>query len=150
MTLRPFRFGPGGVATARVSMMLVLAGCASGAPPDVRSIPEPDRAGRAGSEVPPAEEGADRRDDGPVDEASRDARIELIGGGMVAAGLFTRWAAFFSSGTMAVAYFMAHAPKGFWPIENRGELAILYCWAFLLISARGAGPWSLDAVLRRR
>ena len=58
--------------------------------------------------------------------------------------------AFFASGAMAVAYFMVHAPKGFWPIENHGELAALYCWAFLLIAARGPGPWSLDALLRRR
>ena len=76
--------------------------------------------------------------------------IELCGGALVAAGLFTRWAAFFSSGTMAAAYFMVHAPQGFWPIVNKGELAALYCWAFLLIAARGPGPWSLDALLRRR
>lgn len=76
--------------------------------------------------------------------------IELCGGALVAAGLFTRWAAFFASGTMAVAYFTVHAPKGFWPIQNGGELAALYCWAFLLIAARGPGPWSLDALLRRR
>jgi len=76
--------------------------------------------------------------------------IELLGGGLVALGLFTRWAAFFASGAMAVAYFMVHAPQGFWPIVNKGELAALYCWAFLLIAARGPGPWSLDALLRRR
>ena len=76
--------------------------------------------------------------------------IELCAGGLVAAGLFTRWAAFFASGTMAAAYFMVHAPQGFWPIANKGELAALYCWAFLLIAARGPGPWSLDALLRRR
>ena len=76
--------------------------------------------------------------------------IELVGGAMVATGFFTRWAAFFCSGMMAVAYFMVHAPKGIWPIENRGELAVFYCWAFLLIAARGPGLWSLDAVLRRR
>jgi putative oxidoreductase len=76
--------------------------------------------------------------------------IELGAGALVAAGLFTRWAAFFASGTMAAAYFMVHAPQGFWPIENKGELAALYCWAFLLIAARGPGPWSLDALLRRR
>ena len=76
--------------------------------------------------------------------------IELVGGAMVAAGFFTRWAAFFCSGMMAVAYFMVHAPKGIWPIENHGELAALYCWVFLFIAARGPGLWSLDAVLRRR
>ncbi len=75
--------------------------------------------------------------------------IELLGGGLVAAGLFTRWAAFFCSGTMAVAYFMVHAPKDFWPILNKGELSVLYCWAFLMIATRGPGPWSLDAMLRR-
>ena len=76
--------------------------------------------------------------------------IELGGGALVAAGLFTRWAAFFSSGTMAAAYFFVHAPRGFWPIENNGELSVLYCWAFLVIATRGPGPWSLDALLRRR
>lgn len=58
-------------------------------------------------------------------------------------GLFASWAAFLASGEMAVAYFMAHFPKGFWPIENGGELAVLYCFAFLYIAARGAGPWSV-------
>ena len=76
--------------------------------------------------------------------------IELGGGALVAAGLFTRWAAFFSSGTMAAAYFLIHAPNGFLPIENDGERAVLYCWAFLVIATRGPGPWSLDALLRRR
>ena len=76
--------------------------------------------------------------------------IELCGGALVTAGLFTRWAAFFASGAMAAAYFTVHAPLGFWPIVNKGELAVLYCWAFLLIGARGPGPWSLDALLRRR
>ena len=75
--------------------------------------------------------------------------IELVGGLLVAGGLFTRWAAFFCSGSMAAAYFMVHQPRDFWPIVNEGELAILYCWAFLLIAARGPGPWSLDALLRR-
>jgi putative oxidoreductase len=75
--------------------------------------------------------------------------IELCGGALVAAGLFTRWAAFFSSGAMAAAYFFVHAPHGFWPIVNKGELAVLYCWAFLMIATRGPGPWSLDAMLRR-
>ena len=71
--------------------------------------------------------------------------IELIGGALVAIGLFAAPAAFLSSGTMAVAYFMAHQPKGLFPIENGGELAILYCWIFLMIAARGAGIWSVDA-----
>lgn len=73
--------------------------------------------------------------------------IELFGGTLVALGLFTRPAAFLCSGTMAVAYFMVHQPMGLLPIQNRGELAALYCWAFLLIAASGDGVWSLG---RRR
>lgn len=69
--------------------------------------------------------------------------IELVCGLLVMLGLFARWAAFLASGTMAVAYFMAHFPRAFWPIENRGELAVVYCFAFLYIAARGAGMWSL-------
>ena len=74
--------------------------------------------------------------------------IELVGGALVAVGLFTAPAAFICSGTMAVAYFMAHwAQSGeFLPILNRGELAILNCWVFFLIAARGAETWSLDAL----
>ena len=71
--------------------------------------------------------------------------IELIGGLLVMLGLFTRPAAFFSSGLMAVAYWMAHGFKALLPLENNGELAALYCFVFLYISARGAGLWSLDA-----
>ena len=69
--------------------------------------------------------------------------IELAGGALVALGLFTRYAAFLSSGQMAVAYFMVHQPMGLLPIENRGELAALYSWIFLHIAARGDGIWSL-------
>ena len=69
--------------------------------------------------------------------------IELVCGLLVMLGLFARWAAFLASGTMAVAYFMVHFPQAFWPIENKGELAVVYCFAFLYIAARGAGPWSL-------
>ena len=76
--------------------------------------------------------------------------IELIGGACVAAGLFTRWAAFLCSGQMAVAYFMHHQPAGLLPIENKGELAALYAWGFLFIAAHGPGAWSLDKVLNRR
>jgi putative oxidoreductase len=75
--------------------------------------------------------------------------IELVGGALIAAGLSTRWAAFLCSGTMAVGYFVAHAPQGFFPILNRGELAILYCWIFLLVAARGSGSLSLDKLLAR-
>jgi putative oxidoreductase len=71
--------------------------------------------------------------------------IELIGGILVMIGLFTRWAAFISSGEMAVAYWMAHGPRALLPIVNQGELAVVYCFAFLFIAARGAGIWSVDA-----
>jgi putative oxidoreductase len=69
--------------------------------------------------------------------------IELVGGALVCVGFQTRWAAFFCSGMMAVAYFMVHQPKGLLPIQNHGEMAALYCWAFLLIAARGDGIWSV-------
>ncbi len=71
--------------------------------------------------------------------------IELIGGLLVALGLFTRWAAFVCSGLMAAAYWMVHGTKAFFPIMNGGELAVLYCFAFLFISAQGSGTWSMDA-----
>jgi putative oxidoreductase len=74
--------------------------------------------------------------------------IELVAGALVMIGLLTSWAALLASGEMAVAYFMAHFPNGFWPIQNQGELAVLYCFAFLYIAARGAGPWSVAAALR--
>jgi putative oxidoreductase len=70
--------------------------------------------------------------------------IELVGGTLVMIGLLTRVAAFICSGEMAVAYFMAHQSKGGWPVQNGGELAALYCFAFLYIAARGAGIWSVD------
>jgi putative oxidoreductase len=78
------------------------------------------------------------------------AIIELVAGLLIAAGFFASPAAFLASGEMAVAYFMAHAPQGFWPIANRGELAVLYCFLFLYIAARGSGTWSLDSLRRRR
>ncbi|MGH6874595.1 MAG: DoxX family protein, partial [Aestuariivirgaceae bacterium] len=71
--------------------------------------------------------------------------LELVGGILITIGLFTRPTAFILSGMMAVAYFMAHAPRGFYPINNGGELAILFCFIFLYIAAAGAGPWSVDA-----
>jgi putative oxidoreductase len=71
--------------------------------------------------------------------------VEIVCGGLVMAGLLTRPAAFLASGQMAVAYFMVHHPAALWPIQNRGEVAALYCFAFLYIAARGSGPWSLDA-----
>ena len=76
--------------------------------------------------------------------------IEFVGGLLIAVGLFARLAAFIASGEMAVAYFKAHAPRGFWPINNGGEKAVLFCFAFLLIASTGAGVWSLDARRRRR
>lgn len=75
--------------------------------------------------------------------------IEFFGGLLVAVGLFAGWAAFLCSGTMAVAYFMAHAPKGFWPIVNHGELAVAYCFVFLYIATRGSGPGSVEALMGR-
>lgn len=72
--------------------------------------------------------------------------IELVGGGLVALGLWTGYAAFIASGLMAVAYFMTAAPRGFWPIVNKGELAVLYCFVFLYIASRGSGTLSVDAL----
>src|SRR6202011_825756 len=76
--------------------------------------------------------------------------IELIGGILFTIGLFTRPVAFILSGFTAVAYFMAHAGKGFYPILNGGELAALYCFVFLYFAFAGAGPWSADALLGRK
>lgn len=73
--------------------------------------------------------------------------IELAGGILIALGLLTRPAAFLSSGMMAVAYFMAHAGNGFMPIVNKGELAVIYCFVFLYMFFRGAGPLSLDSII---
>jgi putative oxidoreductase len=72
------------------------------------------------------------------------ASIEIVGGALIMIGLLTRPAAFICSGTMAVAYWMAHGMKSFFPIVNHGELAAFYCFTFLLIAARGAGIWSVD------
>ena len=71
--------------------------------------------------------------------------IELVGGLLIAVGLFTAWAAFLSSGLMAVAYWMVHGLNAFFPMENKGELAVLYCFVFLFIAAHGSGIWSVDA-----
>lgn len=76
--------------------------------------------------------------------------IEVGGGAMIAAGFAAGYAAFIASGTMAVAYFMRHADQGFFPILNRGELAVLYCFGFLLIAAVGSGRYSVDHLLRRK
>jgi putative oxidoreductase len=70
--------------------------------------------------------------------------IEIICGLLVTLGLFTRPAAFLASGTMAVAYFLAHAPQNFFPVNNGGDAAILYCFVFLYLAVAGPGDWSLD------
>ena len=70
--------------------------------------------------------------------------IELVGGAAILLGLLTRPVAFLASGEMAVAYFRAHFPRGFWPIQNHGEPAVLLCFIFLLLSVTGGGPLSLD------
>ena len=77
--------------------------------------------------------------------------IELVGGVLLTLGLFTRPAAFIMSGEMAIGYFLAHAPRSFFPALNGGNLAILYCFVFLYLVFAGPGPWSLDALwLRKR
>ena len=75
--------------------------------------------------------------------------LEVFGGLLILAGLLTRPVAFILAGEMAVAYFWRHAPQGFWPGSNRGELAALYCFVFLYLFSAGGGPWSVDAWLRR-
>jgi putative oxidoreductase len=75
--------------------------------------------------------------------------IELVAGVLVTVGLFTRIAAFIASGEMAVGYFMSHFPQGFWPIANKGEAAILFCFVFLYIAAAGPGAWSIDGARLR-
>lgn len=76
--------------------------------------------------------------------------IELVAGGLLVVGLFTRPMAFLTSGTMAAAYFIAHAPRSVFPSINGGDAAILFCFVFLYFVFAGSGPWSLDAVFRRR
>jgi putative oxidoreductase len=76
--------------------------------------------------------------------------LEFFGGLLLLLGIFTRPVAFILAGEMAVAYFKSHAPRAFFPILNRGELAALFCFVFLYFSAAGGGSWSLDALLRRR
>lgn len=76
--------------------------------------------------------------------------IELIGGALLIVGLQTRLAAFIVSGEMAVGYFMAHAPKSFFPLINGGTLAIMFCFTCLFLSTAGPGPWSVDAAMKRK
>ena len=75
--------------------------------------------------------------------------LEAIGGPLIALGLFTQIVAFILCGEMAVAYFQVHAPRGFVPVRNGGELAVLYCFVFLYLCVAGGGPLSLDRFLRR-
>jgi putative oxidoreductase len=75
--------------------------------------------------------------------------IELIGGALLIIGFLTQPVAFILSGEMAFAYFMAHAPKSFFPLINGGTLAIMFCFTFLYLSTAGAGPWSVDAAMKR-
>ena len=75
--------------------------------------------------------------------------LEFFGGLLMVLGLFTRPVAFILSGQMAVAYFIGHLPKSFWPLENEGEPAVLFCFIFLLIATHGAGIWSVDTARGR-
>ncbi|AIE86087.1 DoxX family protein [Fimbriimonas ginsengisoli] len=75
--------------------------------------------------------------------------IELVGGILLLLGLFTRPAAFIMAGEMAYAYWKVHAPGSLYPIVNKGELAVAYCFVFLFLAAAGGGPWSLDRLIRR-
>lgn len=76
--------------------------------------------------------------------------IELVGSLMLLAGLFSRPVALLLSGEMAIGYFMVHAPEGTFPMLNGGESAVLFCFIFLYIAFEGPGPWSIDAILRRK
>lgn len=76
------------------------------------------------------------------------AGIELIGGFLIMIGLFASFAAFISSGMMAVAYFMAHQPEGAWPPTNGGDAEVLYCFVFLYIASRGSGVWSVESIFK--
>ena len=75
--------------------------------------------------------------------------LQFFGGLFILLGLFTRPVAFILSGLMAAAYFMGHAPQGFWPLQNKGELAVLYCFVFLFLAVAGGGAWSVDRLMRR-
>ena len=75
--------------------------------------------------------------------------IEMVFGILITIGLLTSFAAFIASGQMAVAYFIGHFPKSFWPLENEGEPAVLFCFIFLFIATHGAGIWSVDAARGR-
>ncbi len=85
----------------------------------------------------------------PLSMSGAAGLIELVGGVLIVIGLFTRPVAFILSGTMAVAYFYAHFPEGFFPLLNGGELAALYCFVFLYVAAAGGGAWSVDQLTAR-
>lgn len=85
----------------------------------------------------------------PASMSGAAGLIELVGGVLIVAGLFTRPVSFIVSGMLAVAYFYAHAGRDFFPILNGGELAALYCFVFLYLAAAGAGPLSVDRILKR-
>ena len=85
----------------------------------------------------------------PVSLLGLAGTLELVGGALLILGLFTQPAAFILSGEMAVAYFMVHAPRGFFPLVNGGSLAIIYCFACLYLSTAGGGRWSVDATLKK-
>lgn len=76
--------------------------------------------------------------------------LEIVGGVLIALGLFTRPAAFLMSGMMAVAYWLVHGTKGLYPATNGGEPALLFCFIFLYLACAGGGPWSLDAIVRKK
>jgi len=76
--------------------------------------------------------------------------IEIVGGSLILLGLFTRPVAFVCAGEMAFAYFLVHAPRAPLPLQNGGELPVLFCFIFLYLAAAGGGPWSLDALRSRR
>ncbi|MEA2983823.1 MAG: putative oxidoreductase [Alphaproteobacteria bacterium] len=76
--------------------------------------------------------------------------IELVGGALLVLGLFTRPVAFILAGEMAFAYFIGHAPRGFFPLTNGGEPAVLFCFIFLYLAAAGGGTWSIDALRRSK
>ena len=76
--------------------------------------------------------------------------LELVGGALIALGFLTRPVAFLLSGEMAIAYFYAHAPRGFFPMLNGGEAAVLFCFVFIYLFFAGPGPWSIDAMMKRK
>ena len=85
-----------------------------------------------------------------ISELGLAGTLETLGGVFLLLGLFTRPVAFILAGEMAVAYFQVHFPQSFWPVINNGQPAVLYCFSWLYLSAAGAGPWSLDAKLRKK